>query len=69
MLQPPDPIDQSGSEIHTAKLLNTPTILAPNNLSIIGTLMNYDSDLIDVANAGCGTEDLDTNSYNQLPES
>jgi len=31
--------------------------------------MNYDSDLIDVVNAGCGTEDLDTNSYSQLPES
>ena len=69
MLQSPEPIDQSGSEIHTAKLVNTPTIIAPNNVSIIGTLMNYDSDLIDVVNGGCGTEDLDSNSYNQLPES
>ena len=68
-MQSPEPNDQSGSDIHTAKLANTPTILAPNNLSIIGTLMNYDSDLIDVVNAGCGTEDLDTNSYTQLPES
>jgi len=57
------------SEIHTAKLVNTPTLPAPTNLSVIGTLMNYDSDLIDVVNAGCGTEDLDTNSYSQLPES
>jgi hypothetical protein len=41
---------------------------APNNKSIVGTLMNHDSELIDVVNAGCGTEDIDLlgggNSYN-----
>ena len=63
---------ESEFEIQTAQLMKTPLAQRAHTKSNVGTLLNHESDLIDVVNAGCGTDEIDLinggDSFNQLQE-